>query len=262
MLDFFAWNKLTDKQIQWFQNNKKSIVLFPHTHRLDLLNLLVYIYDNYTLQNKILVLKNKSPLNFILNNSFCKKYINIIETPTSSEIQKGPTGFIKRALKQIKGQNEFLLFIAPNGSTHAKPWRNGYFALAKELNVPIVIIGFDYISHSIKIPINIDVNWKELNEIGQTKAIISYPDDEKPNEIIEINKDNAKQELEKILQHAMGDIVPLVPERSYIPIKQFKGVPSVMPDSQKLIYIVILLILIVIIAILIIYILRRYKYTK
>ena len=61
-------------------------------------------------------------------------------------------GAVAQAIKQFKERDEFVLAITPEG-TRGKvlKWKTGFYYIANKAGVPIVPVGFDYGSKTIKI---------------------------------------------------------------------------------------------------------------
>ena len=106
-------------------------------------------------------------------------------SPTAKENNGGR--FIENTVKKFKDLNNFHILISPEGTLKKVPWRSGYYHLAKELKVPINIVGFNYVTHETK--------FVRSNII---------------NESLEVSEAKLKSEFEKI--------IPLYPECSEVKI--------------------------------------------
>ena len=55
------------------------------------------------------------------------------------------TGFVERLAEQMRGQPEFMLVIAPEGTRSLQPgWKSGFYRIARAADVPVVLGAIDY----------------------------------------------------------------------------------------------------------------------
>lgn len=96
-----------------------------------------------------------------------------------------------KTVAEFKTKEKFILIISPEGTREANSWRSGYFYLAKDLCVPIIIAGLDY-------------------ELQRPVIKIFY----------DIHTSEDREYMEYELKKEMADIVPLYPSCSPIPIRE------------------------------------------
>jgi hypothetical protein len=136
----------------------------------------------------------------------------------STKLENTGEGFVNTTVNTLSEKEAYLFFISPKGARYPLPWRSGYYNIAKMLNVPITVCGFDY---QEKIP-------KFFDPI--------YPDYE----------NDSREEIEKILKMQMGDIIPLHPERSEVELKSYnKDKVSIYETYSVIIFISIIIFLII-----------------
>lgn len=197
--------------------------MFPHTFHWDIISLLAYVYDYQQLRQKFWVTVDKTIPKKFPGNLMFPKYFKPLTTEYSLEAKnKGQTGtgFIKQAVEKLKDEQQYWLLITPEGKRSKSPWRSGWYALAKELEIPIIVVGFDFTEHRMKCPLILNPNWTEIKSGTGT---ISYHNPEKsitseysavndnPLHEMEINLADGKNTMEQILQSGMQHIIPLVP---------------------------------------------------
>ncbi len=68
-------------------------------------------------------------------------------------IERGASGgVVGQAVKQFKERDQFVLVITPEGTRgKAGRWKTGFYHMADEAGVPVVPVGFDYGTKTIKI---------------------------------------------------------------------------------------------------------------
>jgi len=250
----FGWKDADPCLLNQLLNLDKAVVIFPHTARIDMVTVYSYIMANPILKNKFWTVMRGKKGDY---ESIIRCFMNPLYVSES----RGH-GTVQQIVDQLRKEDQYWLLIAPEGSRDPKPWKSGYFAIAKELEIPIVIFGFDFSDHRIKCPIIIRPDWPSIKK-GKGLLKIQYPQlDTKDREWIgkldssmEVSSEEVQNKIQAILQRAMGTIVPLYPEASHVPVRE--GNPSSLPESRK----IFLFIVFVLILILIVWIATRRNYS-
>lgn len=255
MHSLFGWNHLNSDFLNRINNLDKSIILFPHTSKWDIFNVLTYLIDYPSLHGRCWIVIRKSRINRWANSVIFFKYFHMIEAPTLEELKHRGTqdpetphevsGLIDKIANKLKHQSNYLLFLSPEGDTDPKPWKSGYYTLAKKLQIPITVIGFDYIKHSMVNTICIKPDWESFNNSSIGSVKIEY--DQNDQQVIKVETINLKDEIQLLAQDAMSEIVPLYREKSYVPIKNKKGIPTPISENCKISVIIGLTLIIIII---------------
>jgi len=151
ILKIFGW-----KLVGEFPEIKKSVVLLaPHTSNWDFIIGRLYLHAK-GINNNTLMKKEAFffPLSIIL------KFLGAI--PVDRKNKK--VNVVTQVSTQIKNSNEMNLFIAPEGTRkRASRWKKGFFYIAKESNVPIVLSFIDYKKKEVGIAANI-IDSQEMNK--------------------------------------------------------------------------------------------------
>ncbi|MCB9262466.1 MAG: 1-acyl-sn-glycerol-3-phosphate acyltransferase [Flavobacteriales bacterium] len=74
------------------------------------------------------------------------------------------TNFVQSFADIFKKEKEFILTITPEGTRSYNPdWKTGFYYIAKEANVPIVPVAFDYKTKTVTMrePMNTDMSVEE-----------------------------------------------------------------------------------------------------
>ena len=108
------------------QKHPKAVIIFPHTSAID-----AYIMLLYKIRYKSLF---KDMYFLTSNNRF--KLDNMIDTNFGNTID--------RSIELLDKIDNGWLFISPEGDCDPKPWKSGYYLIAKQLNIPIIVLGYDY----------------------------------------------------------------------------------------------------------------------
>jgi len=168
--------------------HRKSIIIYSHTSKFDFLLAQLYSathpefrYDTYAIIHENLF--NVFPITF--------GALNVI--PATAR-QKENGGFIQRTVDKFKNKERYRILISPEGTLVANPWRSGYKFLAEGLNVPITVLGYDYVDKKLKC----------INSIENLKI----------------------NDLEHRLQDMFYDIVPRYVDCSYTPVRMTLTEPS------------------------------------
>lgn len=127
----------------------------------------------------------KYPPVLLMSGKFVDSYPSITKRMNCVGIYKdkknGKTNF-QRVISEIKKLQTHLVILDPSGNaTQAKPWRSGYYYIAKELGWDLRAIGFDF---------------------EKKQLIVSDP----------ISSNLPKEQVESYLQHQMSYIIPRYPD--------------------------------------------------
>ena len=106
----------------------------------------------------------------------------------STKVEDNNGGAVNRIVVDLNQSNKFIFLISPKGTILNKPWRSGYYHIAKSLKVPLMVAGLDY----------------------ETKHVIVSN---------EISYNNEESVIRDFLQDKIKDIVPLFPNEEVVPIR-------------------------------------------
>lgn len=164
---------------------KQRIGIFPHTSKIEVCILSLVLWST----------NNRGKICFAVAHKYMEIPIlgHILAYFGGFPVING-TGVTKSTIKFLKENPDKSLAISPEGSLQPKEWKTGFFYIAKELQIPIVVFGIDFNTHVIKCCLD-----KEI--------MIQHTDDPKDKipEIMEIFRET--------------EITPLFPLNSYPIIK-------------------------------------------
>jgi len=161
---------------------KRAVVIFSHTSYIDFVILVIYFFAYPQYFARVFTLVKPQP--FLYTGYMLRHYRCIAATSVANK----NGGSIQTIIDRLKYEPEWCFLLSPKGTILNRPWRSGYYHIAKELNATLMVTGFDY----------------ETKEIV-LRGIVS-PDDEEP-----IVRNNLEIELK--------EIVPLFPEGEVVTIR-------------------------------------------
>lgn len=218
ILYILGWSPvgMTKERLSIFHENFKGVFVISHTSYLDGLIFVLYRigYSDIFGRSTIVI----KPQIFEMVPVILHPILKAFGFVKSTKIENTGEGFVNTTVNTLSEKETYLFFISPKGARYPMPWRSGYYNIAKLLNVPIVVCGFDYIE---KIP-------KFFDPI--------YPDYE----------NESREEIEKILKEKMGEIIPLHPERSEVELKSYnKELISIYESYSVFIFLAIMIFIII-----------------
>lgn len=166
ILWFLGWHQLDDAFLSKFLNEKRrKVVIYPHTSYWDFTLFAIYAlsrWSRYRHANIYAIMASK----FMQGKSRC-----FFEKFNCIPVASG--GFVQAIVNKFQKEEEFHLFIAPDGTTQRQEWRSGYFYLAQKLECPIQVVALDYHLHQPVIkeavwPSSLQKTQSELKEISST----------------------------------------------------------------------------------------------
>lgn len=182
--------------------NKQRVGIFPHTTKMEAFILTLTMLATNT--------RNKS--------CFPVAY-EYMETPLLGTglkyfggfpVYKG-SGMTKLTIEFLKENPNKCLAISPEGSLKQKEWQTGFFYIARELQIPIIVFGIDFEKHIIKACLN--------------ESILIGPEEKPGDRMTDIKN-----------MFSRCGIIPLFPENSFPKINgSERKITSYLPLRGKII---------------------------
>lgn len=169
VLFLLGWNDISEYIIKALHDNKKCILVYPHTSNWDFVILFFYTlkYSTYKRRSDLVVLVK--PQMFSYFGAILQKFGCI----PAARLEDRGTGNLDQ-IKQKLNNRDFIFMISPKGKRDLGEWRKGYFYLAKEFRCPIIPLGLNYCTHSVQMgaPCMVedesneaDIRWKLQDEL-------------------------------------------------------------------------------------------------
>jgi 1-acyl-sn-glycerol-3-phosphate acyltransferase len=184
--------------------SKRFIVIFSHTSYWDFFFFVLYSYTEPEFGSRVRVVMSNYFYRFA--PWFLKRF-GVIPAPSHDQqiaSNRKPVGFVQVTTEALQNEKEFILILSPEGTLKKVPWRSGYYALAKNLQCPIVVGGMDYEKKFVYL--------SEVFDCIDYDAIDGQSDVQEPSYAI-----LPREKLEPALQKVMEEIVALYPEYSFTP---------------------------------------------
>jgi hypothetical protein len=137
-----GWKPLERRIINEMKVIKRALVIYPHTSYWDAVTILVYKYAF-----------NLNTVHVVVHAGAYYKYpklMKLLNALPATPRERNNGGFVNETVGYFQNKCEYYLFISPKGTLKKDPWRSGYYHIAKGLNLPIYVIGFDYYTHTMK----------------------------------------------------------------------------------------------------------------
>lgn len=145
---FQGWEQLGEKEKEQFKKYPYVLILYPHTSYWDFFYMVLYkLAFPDELGNMYSLVKPQILDRF----PFLENYGLI----RSARLEDKNSGFTQKItqffqIKKNKGET-FKLLISPKGSMSKTTIRTGYYHIAKELNLVIMVAGIDYARRKVTI---------------------------------------------------------------------------------------------------------------
>lgn len=221
LLNLLGWSSLNSETISKLEEHKKLILVFQHTSKWD-----AFLYALYYMKYEIIRRRAYTLVTPRIGNSEILKQFGFIP---ATDVDKKGGGMTKSIIDTVSKLDEYMIIISPKGCITNRPWRSGYYHLAKELGCEIVCGGFDY---------------------DQKKFVFKEP-------FIIGNK--TLEEVNTQCQNNLKDITPLVSSRMEFELSESVKKKNITPISvwKVALYSILMISLIVLITTLVIYLFER-----
>lgn len=181
-----------------FRKAPRSILIFSHTSYWDFFFFILYYFAEPDFGQRVRVVM--SAYYYRLCPWLLSRF-GVIPAPSHSQqvaSNRERVGFVQATSEALRKQSQFILMISPEGTILSAPWKSGYYALAKELQCPIIVGGLDYEKKSIYLSEPYDcIDADSVDESTHGYAMLP------------------RDKVEPYLQEEMEVIVGLYPECSF-----------------------------------------------
>jgi 1-acyl-sn-glycerol-3-phosphate acyltransferase len=178
-----GWSLLDNDIFAKIVKYKRSVLVFSHTSYADFYILILYLLAYPTKLDKVRTLVKPQPF------EYAGYFLRKLGAIPSTRVEDKDGGAVNRIVSELKALDTCIFLISPKGTIVNRPWRSGYYHIAKELDAKIMVAGLDY----------------------EKKSVIIF-DAYSCNEYDE-------SDIQSILQSDMSNIVPLFPEGEVVPIR-------------------------------------------
>jgi len=183
-----GWTPLSEAQIYRMKSIERSIYIFPHSSIWDFGVTTLFALAQPEAFEDIYGVMKPQPF-----ETWLGPYLRSAGFIPATRRETTGNGFVENTIKFLEPKDRFHLLIAPRGARDATKWKTGYYWIAKQMKVPVVVVGCDF-EHRVPI-------------IGHSYHIDDYANIE---------------ELEVDLKKAAGMIVPLHPKGSCIRVRHHR----------------------------------------
>ncbi len=159
--------------------NKNAILLFSHTSYWDFWLIILYKFGYPEFLADVYTVMKPQAMEAWYG--FWLPWCNFIPATRLEDVSNG---FVDRNVTLIESLGQCYILIAPKGMMKLNKWRSGYYHLAKKMEAPIYVTGLDFEKHQLRV-----LAGHSPDNYG------SY------------------EEMERILQEKMGQIIPLYVDR-------------------------------------------------
>jgi 1-acyl-sn-glycerol-3-phosphate acyltransferase len=177
-----GWSLLDNSTCNQLNKHDRIVLVFSHTTYADFYILILYILAHPNRINTIRTLIKPQPF------EYAGSLLTKMGAIPSTKVEDKNGGAVNRIVSDLTQSDKFIFLISPKGTILNKPWRSGYYHIAKSLHAPLMVAGLDY----------------------ETKRVIVSN---------EISYNNDEPTIRDFLQDKIKDIVPLFPTEEVVPIR-------------------------------------------
>ena len=113
-------------------------MIFPHTSNWDFFLMLLYVTISYDVSQYAYFLVKPQPF------AYFEKFLYHFNCIAAPKKETRNNGFVEILVNKFKDTSKYYIFLSPKGTRSLNDWRSGYYAIAKNLQIPIFVIGLDY----------------------------------------------------------------------------------------------------------------------
>jgi 1-acyl-sn-glycerol-3-phosphate acyltransferase len=202
-LFIIGWKSLSDDVIHQITKYDRSVLVFSHTSYADFYIMMLYLFAYPKNLHMIKTLIKPQPF------KYAGSLLTSLGAIPSTKVDDRNGGAVNRIINTLRQYEKFVFLISPKGTIINRPWRSGYYHIAKEFKINLMAVGLDY----------------EKKEVIISDEISSFND--------EIT-------IENYLKDKLKTIVPLYPEDEIVPIRHHNTRQRSIVDINRIISIVLI----------------------
>ena len=177
-----GWHSLDKQVVSRLQKNPRTVLVFSHTSYCDFYIMLLYKIAFSSDLYDVKVIVKPEPF------KYAGPFLRALGAIPAGSVENKNSGTTQAIVEELRKYQHFCLLISPKGSIDKKPWRLGYYHIAKELQIPIMVVGLDYEKKKV---------WISLDYI----------------------MDQDEEIIRKYLYKELAEIVPLFPADEVVEIR-------------------------------------------
>lgn len=180
-----GWEPMSKPIVTKMRRIGRAVFIFPHTSNWDFVMASLYAIAEPKVYKDIYAVVKPQ-----LFENRLGPFLKSAGLIPATRREDSNAGFVPNVIKILENKKRFHLLISPRGSRDGKEWRSGYYWIAKQMKVPIVVVGYDF---EYQIPV--------VDKVFYT------------------NHYESRQDLERDLKLAAGEIIPLHDNKSCIQLR-------------------------------------------
>lgn len=198
-----GWQPMNEAVGRRLKTFGRSVLVFSHTSYADFYIMLLYKFAYWDELPPIRVVMKPQPFQYA---GWLLRNLGAIPAGEVGKKGSNSTSFIT---KQLDTEKNWAFLISPKGTIDRADWRTGYYYIAKELQLPLTVVGLDY----------------EIKDIWLSSTVchVKQPSGSELEEPI----------IRRILQTELSQIVPLFPADEVVPIRTHDGSKVNMMSSNR-----------------------------
>lgn len=181
-LGVMGWAQLKPLTIERMTTHPRCVMVFSHTGYSDFILMIFYVLAYPQTSRYFKTLIKPEPF------AYAGPFLRWLGGIPATRVADSNGGAVTRIIEELESFPSFALLLSPKGTIVKRPWRSGYYNIAKHFGIPLMVIGADY----------------EQKCLVASEAITS---------------EASQPEIQEFLQNVLREIVPIVPEDEIVPIR-------------------------------------------
>lgn len=183
-----GWSPMSKSIIAKMERLDRAIFIFPHSSNWDFAMASLYAIAEPKVYKDIYAVVKPQPFETCLG-----PFLKSAGLIPATRREDSNAGFVPNVIKVLEKKKRFHLLISPRGSRDGKEWKSGYYWIARQMKIPIVVVGYDF---EYQIPV--------------------------VDRVFYIDHYDTKENLEKDLKRTAGRIIPLHDKKSCLPLRSHR----------------------------------------
>lgn len=197
-----GWQPLNKEILAIIKNSRQTVCVFSHTSYWDFWIMLLYMFAHPSLWSSLNVVVKPQPFEYA--GPLLRKLGCIPGTKVADKNGGSVQTIVDNLKKKPFGS---ILIISPKGTIMKREWRTGYYHIARALSAPLMAIGLDFEKKNVFVSERISSSFSE-------------------------------PEVREFLFEELGKVVPLIPEREIMKIRNHDSSKVGVTDPPEIVRII------------------------
>ena len=138
ILSCLGWSWFDNDTLDQLTRYDRAVLILSHTAYIDFFFLMMYLLSSPHRLSHVRFLMKPQPFQYF------GPLLTYLGAIPSTRLQDKNGGSVNRIVSEVAHSDRFLFVMSPKGTIMKRDWRSGYYHIANQLQVHLMVVGLDY----------------------------------------------------------------------------------------------------------------------